>query len=162
MLVPEALSLILVTSVAFSAPSTAGSETHCPPLSVTVDGRSVEMPKGLGLSVSAARGGGFIVSRFNHAKTDCAAYVKLTSAITPEELEVAAYVGPDMTNVRANTSSSLGVKAYMVDVPKKIGDTISACVPQPIQHDIELNGHAVTVRILGLISGTFCGEQAQE
>lgn len=162
MLTVEALSLVLMASVASAPPTPGGSQPKCPPLSVTVDGKSVAMPKGLGVSVSEARGGGFIVSRFNHSRTECAAYVKLTSEIHPDQLEVAAYVGPVVTNVRANTSSALGAKAYMVDRPKKIGDTISACVPESVEHDVQLSGRTVTVKISGLISGTFCGDQATE
>ena len=162
MVISAALPLILAASVASGSPANPASPPKCPPLTVTLDGKSVDMPHGLGMSVPETRGGGFIVSRFNHSSTECSKYVQLTQEIVAGELEVAAYVGPVVTNVRANMSSALGVKAYVVDTPKKVGELVSICVQQPVQHDVELNGHTVSGKIQGLISGTFCGSQAQE
>jgi hypothetical protein len=155
--------LAAVLAAAFFAhdstqPRAVPTSAPCPELIVTADGKQVDLPLGLGAKVPEARGGGYVVSRFNHREIDCATYLKASRPIVPGELEVGAYVGPITTNVRANTSNALGVPARVHTLPGKVGDPISICVTETVEHDPELSeGHRVRVAISGLLSGTFCG-----
>jgi hypothetical protein len=142
-----------------SDPTSQPSPAPCPALSVTADGKKLDLPVGLGARLPEARGGGYVVSLFNHDKIDCTTYLQTSRWAVPNELEVAAYVGPTMTNVRANISNALGVPAFIVTLPQKAGAAIAICVPQPVEHDPEVSeGHRVEVRIQGLLSGEFCGD----
>ena len=158
------VALVLVVMAALlsstsSPPHSQPSPMPCPELSVRADGKKLDLPLGLGARVPQTRGGGYVVSRFNHSEMDCVTYLKAARAVIPNELEIAAYVGPVTTNVRVNFSNALGAPAYTLALPQKTGDTISICVPDTVEHDPELSeGHRVKVAIQGLLTGTFCGD----
>lgn len=148
---------LLMTNLPASA-AAARATPACPPLSVTVDGRPVALVKGMGASVREGKSEGLLISRFNHSRMGCPAYLDPIHDRTPDELVISAYVGK-LTNVRANGTNGVGAKATVITAPKKIGDTVAICVPQAVQHAAEWNGRTVTVRIQGLISGIYCGRQ---
>jgi len=139
------------------SPGGSYAAEKCPPLKVTADGQDVRMMPGFAKRVPEADGGGgYIVSMFNHGEMDCATYLKTSRPVKDDELEVRAYVTKKVTSQGVNFSTELGAKVFVVDEPRKAGDKISVCVPEPIVHTGDMAYKNKKVVVQGLLTGGFC------
>ena len=116
------------------------------------------MPLALGARVPSRLGGGYKVSLFNHTDVDCAAFLRASRMIVPNEIHVHAYIGGGATNVGVNSSNALGRPVTLVHEPQRVGDIVEMCVPELVSHEIERGGKKQQVSVSGTISAKFCGD----
>ncbi len=139
------------------AVSTTQSRESCPPLSVTLDGKPVDLPYGLAKNVYGTPS---IILYGEPVECDAFMNAEITTYDLPH---VSVGIGLHKKG-RVAVASSRGGTALVnyVTRPEKVGDTMALCVPTPVEFVPLHPTMKGRLRLQGLIEGKHCGDVTSE